>query len=529
MNYSIDNGNTWLAINKKVGYSGGYNYKIKTDGSLAYIVRDNNDILFSEVAIFRPVYPSPADKATQVSLIPLLRWRGGNLYLDNTLTYDVYFGTTSPPPLVSSNQVGTSYIPGMLDYFTTYYWQVVSRDSSGKETAGPIWSFTTVSHPPQFIDFSPPNGAIDIPQINPTLSWTATDPDPGDTLTYDVYFGKSSNPPLVVSNQSSTSYQAGLLEHMTKYYWKIVARDNHGSETIGPILSFTTLDNPPQLGSFSPKNGATGISLNPTLAWIATDPDSGDKLTYDVYFGTTSPPPLVSSNQTTNSYNPGQLNYLTIYYWKVVARDNWGKTTESPILSFITISTPPQFVSFSPPDMATDIIRKPTLSWSATDPDPDDVLRYDVYFGTTPTPQKVLSGVTVTSYQPGPLNSSSRYYWRVVAFDKYGAMTVGPLLSFVTANPPQIVNIGPNPCQTKQIISIIGMRFGDTQGTSEIHLGKKVFGPGSIRIKDWSDAMIKLQVPPYNNWLPGTTKTLNLWVVRNGFKSNKVALTITKP
>jgi hypothetical protein len=171
--------------------------------------------------------------------------------LDNTLTYDVYFGTSSPPPLVSPNQVGTTYIPGMLNYFTTYYWQVVSRDSSGFETPGPIWSFTTVSNPPEFGTFSPPDGAIDIDKINPTLSWTATDPDPGDTLTYDIYFGTSSNPLLQVSNQTSTSYQAGLLFHMTKYYWKIVARDNHGSERVGPILSFTTRNTPPQFYAYS--------------------------------------------------------------------------------------------------------------------------------------------------------------------------------------------------------------------------------------------------------------------------------------
>src|SRR4030043_1254250 len=188
MNYSLDFGTTWLATNKKVGISSGFNPQIMPDGSRLYIVRDDNDIVFSQVAIFLPVYPSPADKATQVSLIPALRWRGGNLYLDNTLTYDVYFGTSSAPPLVSPNQVGTTYIPGMLDYFTTYYWQVVSRDSSGFETPGPIWSFTTLSNPPEFGTFSPPNGTIDVDTL-PTLVWTASDPNPGDTITFDVYFG----------------------------------------------------------------------------------------------------------------------------------------------------------------------------------------------------------------------------------------------------------------------------------------------------------------------------------------------------
>ena len=36
----------------------------------------------------------------------------------------------------------------------------------------------------------------------------------------------------------------------------------------------------------SPANGATGVSLPPTLSWSATDPDAGDTLTHDVYLGT---------------------------------------------------------------------------------------------------------------------------------------------------------------------------------------------------------------------------------------------------
>jgi hypothetical protein len=88
-----------------------------------------------------PRNPSPADGANNVDPTTTLSWTGG----DATVTYDVYFGTSATPPLVSSDQTATSYVPGLLNFLTTYYWRVVSRDSIGAEFTGPVWNFTTAS------------------------------------------------------------------------------------------------------------------------------------------------------------------------------------------------------------------------------------------------------------------------------------------------------------------------------------------------------------------------------------------------
>jgi PKD repeat protein len=261
MNYSLDYGLNWLSENRKIGLEG-IHPRLITDGTRFYTVRDNgNDILFNEVAPvavppFSPADPSPVDGATQIGLAPLLSWRSGDANPDDTLSYDIYFGTTTPPPLLESDLTDTAYVPGTLSYFSTYYWQIVAKDGTA-ETAGPIWSFTTISGPPQFIDFSPADGSAGVPR-NPTLSWTAIDPDPGDTLTYDVYFGKTNPPALQTSNYTSNTYNPGLLTHYMVYYWKIIAKDNHGTRTVGPVLSFTTINNSPQFQTFSPSDGATG-------------------------------------------------------------------------------------------------------------------------------------------------------------------------------------------------------------------------------------------------------------------------------
>ena len=95
-------------------------------------------------------------------------------------------------------------------------------------------------------------------------------------------------------------------------------------------------NNPPdQPADPGPSNGALNQPLNSTLAWSCSDPD-GDPLTYDVYFGTTNNPQLISSGQGQLTYNPGQLNNNSTYYWKIVAKDNQGGSTAGPVWNFST-------------------------------------------------------------------------------------------------------------------------------------------------------------------------------------------------
>ncbi|MFQ6093142.1 MAG: hypothetical protein ACE5OR_10755 [bacterium] len=89
----------------------------------------------------------------------------------------------------------------------------------------------------------------------------------------------------------------------------------------------SNLNNPPDPPSSpSPQDGKTGVAVKTTLSWSGGDPD-GDEVSYDVYFGTSSPPPLKKSGHTTTSYNPGTLTQGTSYHWQVVAKDPQGGDT----------------------------------------------------------------------------------------------------------------------------------------------------------------------------------------------------------
>ena len=92
---------------------------------------------------YAPSHPVPENGETNVSITTDLGWSGGDPDPDDTVRYDVYFGTTSPPSLVSSNQTTSTYDLGILAYETTYYWQIVSWDTYNASTQGQQWHFTT--------------------------------------------------------------------------------------------------------------------------------------------------------------------------------------------------------------------------------------------------------------------------------------------------------------------------------------------------------------------------------------------------
>jgi len=398
-----------------------------------------------------PSSPNPSNHATGVSVNVVLNWVGGDPNGD-PVTYDVYFGTVSSPPKVVSNQSGTSYDPpGLLNYNTLYYWRIVAWDNYGASASGIIWDFTTENRAPNVPSSpNPTNHQTNVP-TNTNLSWTGGDPDPGDIVTYDVYFGTVSSPPKVVSNQSGTSYDPpGLLNYNTLYYWRIVAWDNHGASATGPIWDFTTCVNgaPYTPSNPNPGNGTTGISVNADLSWTGGDPN-GDPVTYDIYFGTTNPPPLVNLSNPDTSYDPGIMQSLTTYYWKIIAWDDHGASTLGPVWHFTTVFVPnnPPYTPYNPnpPNHATDMSINTDINWTGGDPDPYDTVTYDVYFGTVSPPPKIVGNQSATTYDPGTLNYGTKYYWRIVAWDNHGASASSSIWDFTTHNDPPNTPGTPNP------------------------------------------------------------------------------------
>jgi len=104
-------------------------------------------------------------------------------------------------------------------------------------------------------------------------------------------------------------------------------------------LTVVQQNTPPNVPSSpTPSNSATNQSTNVDISWTCSDPD-GDNLTYDVYFeANDSNPALVASGVTSTTYDPGDLQSNTTYYWGIVAKDGFD-STQGPLWSFTTSSS----------------------------------------------------------------------------------------------------------------------------------------------------------------------------------------------
>jgi hypothetical protein len=226
---------------------------LEEGGNVAGDWSDSNFVISSCVTPGTPSLVSPSHGGS-ASTAPSLDWNG----VSGATSYDVQVCTDSgcANVLRSSNDVGSNQwtVSPPLDQGTQYWWHARAKNSCGSGSWSSVWTFTTqtpgVNNPPNTpSNPSPSDDATDIP-VNAILSWNGGDPDPQDTVIYDVYFGTSSDPPLDVTigpypaTQSSLTHWPNTVgyhyNYNTKYHWKVVATDSHGASTTGPLLDFTT-------------------------------------------------------------------------------------------------------------------------------------------------------------------------------------------------------------------------------------------------------------------------------------------------
>jgi sugar lactone lactonase YvrE len=316
---------------------------ISAAGDLYFSDPQNNRVraVLACKSVAAPQLVAPASGATTASTSPKLSWSA----VTGAFRYDVRLDSISPPVTTAASDVdGTSFTPANLQPNQKYFWQVVAKGDRfcpAMATApSAINSFTTanVCGAGAFDLTSPANGAQNVPGLPVQFTWQ---PSAG-AATYDVYLGPTNPPPLVVIGLTQPAYATQVV---ATAYWFVVAHAAcDATETAtSPIRQFSSSLTRACTGSMSvtlmaPASGAANVATTVDLTWSG----GSDIDTYDVYFGTSSTPPLLTSGlpSSTLSVKPPTLAAGTTYFWRVVGRGTCvpSQGASSALQSFTTRS-----------------------------------------------------------------------------------------------------------------------------------------------------------------------------------------------
>src|SRR5437867_706113 len=420
--------------------------------------------VFACASVAAPQLTAPANGATNAPTAPLLSWNP----VKEAFRYDVRLDTVTPPVrVIASDLTETSFTPSNLAAGTKYYWSVTAKGDSFCPTvstaASAIASFsTTAGCGVGTFDLTEPadNATGSIPR----LAWQAAT----GAGTYDLYLGTTSPPPLFESGITSTTHSVPTTPG--RIFWFVVAHAacDPTKTSISSTRSFTVsgaaaCGTSPSITLLSPAPGSTNVSTTVDLTWSVSQITAA----VDVYFGTTSTPPLLRSGiaATTTSLTLPPLDPGVTYYWRVVA--GCASPLSTPVASFTTrtICTAPQGtqILFVPSAVSTGATY--SIVWSVAsglDVDGGYLVERSTSASFSPILDSQITSSTAASFIAG---SPGTVYHRVRAVPACDPMRTSPLSEAKSVN---ITNAPSNIIFTVQpaaVVTSLGEKIEDRRGT----------------------------------------------------------------
>jgi hypothetical protein len=416
-----------------------------------------------------PILLSPADGETGVSLTPTLDWTdvSGAVKYRVQVSTQSNFGTTVLDD--SSSAVSQFNVPpGILTYYTVYYWRVSAKNSTSWSSFTAARNFRTYGLPVAPVLYSPANNSTENP-VDITFLWykaaqtlvnspmlqkvpekfnykvisnSKGEPDAISNYWFELVTDTVSMSGLVQDSiLSDTTKSVTGLSMNTSYWWRVKAKNEMGWGAFSLWWKFTTVTGqPPQPPTLlTPPYNATEIPVTPLLDW--SDVPGAVKYRVQVSaFSNFSSLWIDDSSSTVSQFqvSPGILAYNSLYYWRVKAKNQFGwGNYQTPFRFFTQISKPPSPPTLlSPANGATNVVLTPALDWS----DVSGAVKYRVQlslvsnFSTTLADDSTLT-LSQYSVPPGLLAYNTLYYWRAAAKNATSWSSFSDAWSFTTMSP----------------------------------------------------------------------------------------------
>lgn len=280
---------------------------------------------------------------------------------------------------------------------------------------------------------SPGDGSTGAPTTGATLTWQGGDPDPGDTVTYNVTFDDTPNP-QTLECASATTEQCQIQRTLTDgvtYYWRVVAEDSSGLVTSGPVWSFTVGGGaatptpiptplPPTLNALDASTTSTSVNLSWTSVALADE--------YQVEWSNEANFSRITGSsgwQTGQTHMATGLKEGAPLYFRAQARNVSGTSGFSNVESTIVDISKPYIYLAGYLNTFVTVANGGTLTMLAYCEDNVGVAEVELYFGGQPTGVTLApdgAGVFTASIPipPGSVPSPQQLALEFVATDNAG-------------------------------------------------------------------------------------------------------------
>jgi uncharacterized protein (TIGR02145 family) len=260
---------------------------------------------------------------------------------------------------------------------------------------------------------------------------------------FDLYLkANSGNYTLIASDltESEFMYQQSL-EYLTDYTWKVVVKNESGTEVHFKEFTFSTIDEtlitPEVPVIIQPQNGELIDTLTYTFKWQAQD-----EMVYNFYCDTIDGNILNAINLSEPEYKIERLENFSDYFWKVVVKNPvTGEFASSPVYTFTTdtIVLPENFSLTYPTNLFTVSSMPFSFTWDSL----GNHWVYSLYLDLTDATSLIAENIETNSFEVanGILDLHS-YYWKVKATNTLcGHSVESQVWSFTTdtVNVPPVI------------------------------------------------------------------------------------------
>jgi len=388
---------------------------------------------------------------------PPLSWNVSNDVDYDTVTYRVDYSRDNFSTYTSSAGILTNHYttPSLVEN-ATYWWRVWAGDGTASTLCNATFYFKVNATPqqPEAFDLVSPADNLIMGTTAVAFTWhSTTDPDPDESVTYDLSWSESQeflSSTTISGLTATTTTHAGFSENGI-YYWRITAVGTDGlrrqSNQTRRFYVDTRKELPGTFDLLEPGYNVTiSTTLTPLFSWgRAVDPDPADDVRYIIDMS----PSHDFTGLGTVAVDRGADRYYvpligltdqTTYYWRVRAAGYQGNPipyqvdpgfvySSTGVFVISMVNNPPEGFALSSPANTVNIsTKKPTFKWgSAHDRDVGASVAYSIFIASAADFSVILesaTGLAATSYDIRTgLLENRRYYWKVKAADNKNAVT----------------------------------------------------------------------------------------------------------